>query len=90
MGSSRGASYAPQPQKIEESAPIYATSNGGAATDSSSVTSAVARSISTGAEAQVQAQNQARQRSSGIISTFRRFVGLNTASSDANKSKLGQ
>ena len=88
MGSSRGASYA-QPQKIEASAPIYATSNGTAA-DSSSITSAVARSISTGAEAQVQAQNQARQRSSGIISTFKRYAGANAAATTDTKNKLGQ
>lgn len=54
------------------------------------VTSAVARSISAGAEAQVEAQNQARQRSSGIISTFRRYAGTSAAATNDTKQKLGQ
>ena len=82
MGSSGGGSSVQQ-------VPVYtyAGTSGSGSSSSSSVTSAVAKSISTGAEAQTTAQTQARQRSSGIISTFKRLMGSDTSS---GKNKLGQ
>lgn len=66
----------------------YAGTSGNGGSSASSVTSAVAKTISNGgAEAQTQAQTQARQRSSGIVSTFKRLMGSDTTS---GKNKLGQ
>ena len=82
MGSSGGG------KTTAQQVPIYTYAGTSGGSSASSVTSAVAKSISNGgAEAQTQAQTQARQRSSGIISTFKRFMGSESAS---GKSKLGQ
>ena len=67
---------------------VYATPETTPETTPESVTSAVARSISSDASVQVAAQNAARQRMSGIASTYRRY-GLGQATQDT-KQKLGQ
>ena len=51
------------------------------------VTSAVAKNISQEATKQIAAQDQARQRKSGIVSTYRRYAG---ADQTDTKNKLGQ